>query len=215
MSIDSLFSSKCTQECASGTRFFKRSARPPEPWADLWSESWPRHSRARFRVQKNVSVCLASSRKLHENSSRLCARESGKFAASIQGNENCSFRFNSERRSLMSRATFARWRSCFLWVAVLALALASPAAAQTDVTTGRMTGTVRDADGGALHGATVEAKNDDTGYSARATTRADGFYQIVNLPVGTYTLSASLAGFKTATRPAVRLDVGFAPTVDF
>ena len=115
----------------------------------------------------------------------------------------------------MSRATFARWRPFFLWIAVFALALAAPMAAQTDVTTGRMNGTVRDADGGGLPGATVEAKNDDTGYVARATTRQDGFYQLVNLPVGTYTLTASLTGFKTATRPGVRLDVGFAPTVDF
>ncbi len=115
----------------------------------------------------------------------------------------------------MCRPLFARWHALPIWIAILTLALALPALAQTDVTTGRVSGTVKDADGGALPGATVEAKNTETGYSSRATTRADGFYQLVNLPVGRYMISASLTGFRTATRPDLRLDVGFAPTVDF
>ena len=115
----------------------------------------------------------------------------------------------------MCKPLFARWRAFAFLIPVLILGIALPALAQTDVTTGRMSGTVRDVDGGALPGATVEARNDDTGYTSRATTRADGFYQLINLPVGRYTINASMSGFKTATRPNVRLDVGFAPTVDF
>lgn len=115
----------------------------------------------------------------------------------------------------MRASLFARWRALPFGIAVLAFALAFPTLAQTDVTTSRVNGTVKDVDGGPLPGATVEAKNRDTGYAATATSRADGFYQIFNLPVGFYTVSASLSGFKTATRPDVRLDLGSAPTVDF
>jgi outer membrane receptor protein involved in Fe transport len=115
----------------------------------------------------------------------------------------------------MSRSPFARWRALPIWIAILTLALALPALAQTDVTTSRVTGTVRDVDGGPLPGTTVEAKNQDTGYAATAVTRADGFYQIINLPTGKYTITATLSGFQSATRPNVRLDIGTAPTVDF
>jgi outer membrane receptor protein involved in Fe transport len=115
----------------------------------------------------------------------------------------------------MCRPLFARWRALPIWIAVLTLALALPALAQTDVTTSRITGTVGDADGGALPGATVEVRNLDTGYAATATSRADGFYQIVNLPIGRYSVTASLSGFRTATRPEVRVDLGSVPTVEF
>src|SRR6266498_219939 len=115
----------------------------------------------------------------------------------------------------MRASLFARWRALPFGIAVLSFALAFPALAQTDVTTSRVNGTVKDVDGGPLPGATVEAKNQDTGLVGTGTSRADGFYQIINLPVGKYTVSANLSGFKTATRPDVRLDLGAAQTVDF
>src|SRR5512135_1032981 len=103
------------------------------------------------------------------------------------------------RRSSMCRPLFARWRALPVWIAILILALALPALAQTDVTTSRISGTVKDADGGALPGATVEAKNLDTGYVATATSRSDGFFQLVNLPIGRYSVTASLSGFRPST----------------
>jgi outer membrane receptor protein involved in Fe transport len=101
-------------------------------------------------------------------------------------------------------------------LAAAALFAASAALlAQTDVTTGRISGTVRGADGAALPGVTVEASNQGTGLKAASFTRSDGFYQIINLPTGIYTITAAVSGFKTASRPDVRLDIGKAPTVDF
>jgi hypothetical protein len=115
----------------------------------------------------------------------------------------------------MCRPLFARRRALPIGIAFLTFALAIPAIAQTDVTTGRISGTVGDVDGGPLPGATVESKNLETGYTATATTRSDGFYQIFSLPVGRYTLTASLSGFRSATRPEVRVDLNSAPNVDF
>ncbi len=106
------------------------------------------------------------------------------------------------------------------WVAVLVAAvvvfgLAGTALAQTDVTSTRISGTIRDADGGALPGATVEVKNLDTGRVVQTVTDSRGFYRMVNLPTGSYEITASLAGFANASRTDLRLVLGSSPTLDF
>lgn len=93
--------------------------------------------------------------------------------------------------------------------------VARPAAAQTDVTTTRISGTVSDAKGGALPGVTVEAANQDTGFKAPSVTDGKGFYRVIDLPTGTYTITASLDGFATSELKNLRLEVGSAPTVNF
>ena len=115
----------------------------------------------------------------------------------------------------MRGIAFARPWAIFGLAAVVALGLVPTAVAQTDVTTSRISGTVKDVDGGALPGVTVEAKNQGTGLVQTAVTRSDGFYQIINLPTGRYTLTATLSGFRPSTRSDVRLDLGSVPTVDF
>ncbi len=106
------------------------------------------------------------------------------------------------------------------WVAVMlaaamAVGFAGVAAAQTDVTTTRIAGVVKDTAGAPLPGALVEAKNNDTGFSVRAVADTDGFYRLLNLPTGSYTVAASLAGFVTAEKRDLRLVLNQAPTVDF
>lgn len=110
-----------------------------------------------------------------------------------------------------------RGRALLLRSVALALLLFSAAAAwaQTDVTTARITGTVKDEQGQPLPGALVEAKNQETGLMARAVADANGFYRLLNLPPGVYTLTASLSGFATLEKSDVRLVLGSAPTVDF
>lgn len=108
-------------------------------------------------------------------------------------------------------------RRCFLvlLLAVAVVAGAVPATAQTDVTTARISGTVRDTGGEALPGVTVEAVNQATALTLRAVTDIRGFYNLINLPTGTYSITVSLAGFQPVEQPAVRLVLGSAPTVDF
>lgn len=59
-------------------------------------------------------------------------------------------------------------------------------------------GTVTDATGAAVPGATVVVTNQDTGVARETVTSATGFYQVSGLPPGTYRVSASLTGFKEA-----------------
>lgn len=96
-----------------------------------------------------------------------------------------------------------------------ALLAAVPAAAQTDITTGRFVGQVVDHDGQPLPGASVEAKNKGTGLALTAVTDARGTYRIVNAPVGAYDVTANLSGFQKRTRGPITITIGSALTVDF
>ena len=108
-----------------------------------------------------------------------------------------------------------RSQSWILAALLLVLGLASPALAQTDVTTSRISGVVEGTDNTPLPGVTVEAANTETGLQVVSVTDAEGFYRLLNLPTGTYNVSASLDGFVTATAENVRLLLGSAPTINF
>ncbi len=61
--------------------------------------------------------------------------------------------------------------------------------------TGRITGTVTDPSGGVIGSARITVTNADTGASRETTSDKDGNYQVLDLPIGTYRLSAEKAGF--------------------
>jgi len=79
--------------------------------------------------------------------------------------------------------------------------------------TGGIKGTVSDAAGALVAGASVEVLNNNTG-DKRTTTSADnGSFSITNLPVGTYTVTASATGFSPATAQDVQVSVAFVTDV--
>lgn len=75
-------------------------------------------------------------------------------------------------------------------------------------TTGRLSGTVGDATGKALPGATVTAKDNGTGKETTVTANDEGSYLFPQLEFGTYTVTFTAAGFKTYTANEVKIDVG-------
>ena len=93
-----------------------------------------------------------------------------------------------------------------IWTAASSVGLAQS-------TTGTLRGNVSDETGGTLPGATVEAKNDDTGFSRSATTGGNGFFNISVQP-GPYTVTATLPSFRTETRK-VRVLLGETQGLDF
>lgn len=104
---------------------------------------------------------------------------------------------------------------CTLAILLAVFGLAGSGLAQTDVTTSRISGTVEGTDNAPLPGVTVEATNKETGLQQVAVTDENGFYRILNLPTGTYSVAASLDGFVTATADNVRLLLGSTPTINF
>ena len=64
---------------------------------------------------------------------------------------------------------------------------------------------MRDSSGGVLPGVTVEIVNIDTGTQRIAVTNESGLYRAVLLPLGTYRLTAELAGFKKHERSGITI----------
>jgi len=80
--------------------------------------------------------------------------------------------------------------------------------------TGDVSGTVTDASGAAVAGATVRAENAETGEKQSATTNDTGFFRIVNLNPGQYRLSVEASGFKTMERRA-SVDIALTTQANF
>jgi len=83
--------------------------------------------------------------------------------------------------------------------------IAGVALAQT--ATSRITGTVSDASGALVPGAMVTVRNEATGVAYTQPTTEAGLYGFSSLPVGTYTITVALAGFKTANKTGNILEV--------
>jgi len=111
-------------------------------------------------------------------------------------------------------------------VAVFVLCLASVAFGQE--TTGSIEGTITDPQGGVVPGATVtiaarsgiDGANPNaastTGFSRTVTTDDNGFYRVLQIPPGFYSVTvAPTAGFSTATVPSVEVVLGKTTPVNF
>jgi carboxypeptidase family protein/TonB-dependent receptor-like protein len=109
---------------------------------------------------------------------------------------------------MLSRKSFA----LSLGALCLSLALAVCVGAQTN--TSRISGTVTDSNGAFIAGAKVTAKNDATGVAQTQTTTEAGLYSFPSLPVGGYTITVEMVGFKTANQAGVIIQVNTPVTVD-
>lgn len=94
----------------------------------------------------------------------------------------------------------------------LSLTLAVCAWAQTS--TSSITGTIIDATSALISGAKVTAKNEATGVTYIQTTTSAGLYAFPSLPVGRYTITVEMNGFKTINKTGTVLEVGTPLVVD-
>ena len=93
--------------------------------------------------------------------------------------------------------------------------LPAPLVAQARLTGADLRGTVADATGAVLPGATVTVVNVETGLVRTAVTDGDGRYLVPALPPGTYRVSAALDAFATSVREGVVLVLGQLADLDF
>jgi len=75
-------------------------------------------------------------------------------------------------------------------------------------TTGTLLGIVTDQNGAVVPSATVKAQNTDTGFTVTVKASAEGSYLIPLVPLGHYSISVEVSGFKTFTRSGVLVPVG-------
>src|SRR5258708_4039203 len=80
---------------------------------------------------------------------------------------------------------------------------------------GQVSGSVTDASGGVLDGASVTVMNQDTGIRRSVRSGGTGDYAVGALPAGSYKVTARKSGFQTIAHLDVRVRAGESANVDF
>ena len=97
---------------------------------------------------------------------------------------------------------------------LLSIALGS-SGAFGQVTTGTISGMVKDESGAVLARAAVTIKNVETGATREVTSDEGGRYRAPQLSLGTYEVQSTLPGFRTEVRSGIELTVGREVVVEF
>ena len=106
-------------------------------------------------------------------------------------------------------------RMSVVGMAVLTGALLCAAAAGAQESPSGIAGVVKDSSGAVLPGVTVEASSPALIEKVRTVvTDSEGQFKIVDLRVGTYTVTFSLTGFSTFKREGIELSAGFTASVN-
>jgi hypothetical protein len=103
------------------------------------------------------------------------------------------------------------WKKYFYFL--FALFLSSTIAMQAQSFRGGINGTVVDASGASIPGATVTATNDGTSVSRNAVSSSAGEFSFSDLPVGSYTVTVTANGFSTEKIDKVTVSAGSTYTV--
>src|SRR5689334_4807749 len=98
------------------------------------------------------------------------------------------------------------------FIATLLVTLSSFIAAQD--ATGRIVGTVTDRSGAVVPGAHIVITNTGTHSSRETTSDGAGFYQVLALPIGNYTVAADHKGFNPVTTNANKLEINQSLKID-
>ena len=107
--------------------------------------------------------------------------------------------------------SLARFSLCLL----ILICLGVLPSAYGQAVTGTIFGSVSDASGGMVAGATIRAVNMETGGIHSATTDAQGAYLFPSLPVGRYRVEAEASGFKRVLREGISVALNQNARVDF
>ncbi|MFY9691739.1 MAG: carboxypeptidase-like regulatory domain-containing protein, partial [Candidatus Acidiferrales bacterium] len=99
-------------------------------------------------------------------------------------------------------------------VVLLCLFFFAASHARGQQTLGGITGTVMDHSGAVIPDATVTIAGDQTKLTRTVQTTGSGSYNVVDLPIGTYTITVTHAGFQTVTIPSIQVQADRTATVN-
>ena len=95
----------------------------------------------------------------------------------------------------------------YLFLAALLSCMFLPLCAYAQLTSGTILGTVTDASGAVVVGATIGATNLETGFTRSDVTDGSGNYRLANMPIGRYKIKAEASGFQSAVTGETELIV--------
>src|SRR5687767_8242230 len=114
----------------------------------------------------------------------------------------------------MPMSVFRRPRALASMVfAAFVITLATPNA-HAQVLYGSIVGSVSDASGATLPGATVTIEQSETKLTRELVTDASGVYHFTAVPSGTYTISIKMSGFRPYSRASVPVTLNSVARVD-
>ncbi|HEY7445805.1 MAG TPA: carboxypeptidase-like regulatory domain-containing protein, partial [Vicinamibacterales bacterium] len=100
-----------------------------------------------------------------------------------------------------------------IWLAAgMCVLLSTSALAQ--VTNGEVIGKVTDQTNAGVPGVTVTLESPAIQQPMVAVTQASGAYRFVQVPIGTYTVTFTIPGFKTVKRAGVIVETGFSAEIN-
>ncbi|MGA8153604.1 MAG: TonB-dependent receptor [Terriglobales bacterium] len=110
---------------------------------------------------------------------------------------------------------FAKGLTLVLLGLTFSVSMCRTAAAQAGTAAAALNGTVRDASGAVVPGATVTLTNTGTGFKQVTQSNSTGNYSLVNVSPGDYVASVSKQGFATEKSPDFSLSVNQTATLNF
>lgn len=111
-------------------------------------------------------------------------------------------------------AEFGAFMNNNLHFSAIALAVLSFSSAWGQQITGGLSGTISDSTGAVVAGAKIGAVNTATNLTVNVETAPDGSYQILDLPIGTYVVTITKAGFKAESHPSIVVEGNRTTTVN-
>jgi hypothetical protein len=116
---------------------------------------------------------------------------------------------NSTKSALQFVHPVSKWRAFLVPLFVLATLLFTPGGLRAQIAgTANVQGTVTDSTGAVVASASVALTNEATLVKRTTVSDASGVYLFPNVPIGTYDLSVTAAGFKTYEQKGIVLEVG-------
>jgi len=115
------------------------------------------------------------------------------------------FGINVLRRTEFTRQTRNTWKLAYL---LLLLVPGTQFLHGQAIGSGQIQGTITDANGSVVSGATVEAVQQESGLHRTVTSSGDGGYNLPDLPVGPYQLNVSASGFSAYQQSGITIQVG-------
>src|SRR5260370_40460814 len=95
--------------------------------------------------------------------------------------------------------------TCLAFIGLLCIAGTRPACSLIDQ--GAITGTITDATGGVIPGASIALVNQDTNLSFTRRSDTSGSYRFSPIKIGLYTVTVSAPNFETQKQENIRVDV--------